>query len=175
MARAPTDPEWGRPHSGIELGWDYTPRMRRNLLATGAVAMALSGTLGPAWAEGDPSTDLGAGRPGISLFDLEVTVRGFEPPADGTEPPRVLDLRRADVLEPGCGSPTTQRIELDLDPCPENVWFFVESPQLDEPIVMELLGVRRALRFDLPADVHRFTITFVEMSGATTAPLPIEL
>jgi hypothetical protein len=149
--------------------------MRRDAIVIGGILWALSLARGPAWAEGDLATDLGAGRPGISLFDLEVTVQGFEPPPEGTEPPRVRDLRQSDVLEPGCGAPTTQQIALDLDPCPENVWFYVESPQLEDPIVYELLGIRRALRFELPADVRRFTITFVEMSGATTAPLTIDL
>lgn len=149
--------------------------MPRNVVAIGAVLWALSIGRGPARAEGDPATDLGAGRPGISLFDLEVAVQGFEPPPEGTEAPRVLDVRRSDVLEPGCGSSPRQRVELDLDPCPENVWFHVESPQLEEPIVYEMLGVRRAMRFDLPGDVRRFTITFVELSGATTAPLTIDL
>lgn len=166
---------WGRAHVGLVRASGYPRAEVRNLVAVFGLLAALSVARGPARAEGDLAVDVGAGQPGISRFDLEVTVQGFKPPPEGTEPPRVLEVRRSDVFEPGCGPPTTQRVELDLEPCPENVWFYLESPQLDAPIVYELFGIRRALRFDLPAEVRRFTITFVEMSGVTTAPLTLDL
>jgi hypothetical protein len=130
---------------------------------------------GPVWAEGDLARDLGAGEPGLNVDQLELAVLGFEPPPDDARPPTVLAVESRDVLEPGCGASQSQTVELDLEPCPENTYFIVESPQLDAPRVFEILGIRRALRFGLPARVRTFTITFVALDGQTTLPFTVDL
>jgi hypothetical protein len=133
-----------------------------------------SGVAIPVWAEGDLSRDIGAGVPGLDLRQLEAAVLGFRSPPEGAQAPLLLSIDRRDNLEPGCGPPSEQTVALETDPCPSNVYFWVESPQLEEPRVYELLGVRRALRFILPAEVDVFDITFVSLDGQTTVPLTVE-